>query len=75
MNIKGTFDIEVSSFPRLADKLITDKRRVLDKQSEIMLLRKVIDDNKDGLLRFGKMGKNADFVNDMYAAISQRRKI
>ncbi len=73
LNIKGTFDIEVSSFPRLADKLITDKRRVLDKQSEIMLLRKVIDDNKDGLLRFGKMGKNADFVNDMYAAISQIR--
>ena len=45
LNIKGTFDIEVSSFPRLANKLLQNKKRLLDKQSEIMLLRKVIDED------------------------------
>ncbi len=73
LDIKGTFDIEVSSFPRLANKLLQNKKRLLDKQAEIMLLRKVIDDNKDCLHCFGRIGKNADFANDMYAAISQIR--
>ncbi|MDE5755912.1 MAG: PD-(D/E)XK nuclease family protein [Clostridia bacterium] len=73
LNIKGTFDIEVSSFPRLANKLLQNKKRLLDKQSEVMLLRKVIDESKDDLLCFGKMGKSADFANDMYAVISQIR--
>ncbi|MDE6372288.1 MAG: exodeoxyribonuclease V subunit gamma, partial [Clostridia bacterium] len=73
LNIKGTFDIEVSSFPRLANKLLQNKKRLLDKQSEIMLLRKVIEESKDELLCFGKMGRSADFANDMYAVISQIR--
>ncbi len=73
LNIKGTFDIEVSSFPRLANKLLQNKKRLLDKQSEIMLLRKVIDEDKDDLLCFGKIGKSVDFANDMYAVISQIR--
>jgi len=73
LGIKGTFDIEVSSFSRLADKLLTDKRRILDKQSEIMLLRKVIEENKSQLLCFAKSGVGADFADDMYAAISQIR--
>lgn len=73
LDIKGTFDIEVSSFPRLANKLLQNKKRLLDKQAEIMLLRKVIDDSKDCLHCFGRIGKNADFANDMYAAISQIR--
>ncbi|MDE6870175.1 MAG: exodeoxyribonuclease V subunit gamma [Clostridia bacterium] len=73
LNIKGTFDIEVSSFPRLANKLLQNKKRLLDKQSEIMLLRKVIEESKDELLSFGKMGRSADFANDMYAVISQIR--
>lgn len=73
LELKGTFDIEVSSFPRLANKLLQNKKRLLDKQSEIMLLRKVIDDVKDELLCFGKVGRNAEFANDMYAAISQIR--
>lgn len=73
LNVKGTFDIEVSSFPRLANKLLQNKRRLLDKQAEIMLLRKVIDDNRDKLLCFGRVGKSVDFANDMYAVISQIR--
>lgn len=73
LNIKGTFDIEVSSFPRLANKLLQNKKKLLDKQSEIMLLRKVIEESKDELLCFGKMGRSAEFANDMYAVISQIR--
>lgn len=73
LNIKGTFDIEVTSFPRLANSLLKGSGRLLDKQSEIMLLRKVIDDNKSQLRCFARAGKSAQFANDMYAAISQIR--
>lgn len=73
LGIKGSFDIEVTSFVRLADKLLENDKKVLDKQSEVMLLRKVIEDNKKNLLCFANAARSVNFANDMYAAISQIR--
>lgn len=73
LGIKGSFDIEVTSFVRLADKLLENDKKVLDKQSEVMLLRKIIEDNKKQLLCFGRASNSVNFANDMYAAISQIR--
>lgn len=73
LNIKGSFDIEVTSFVRLANKLLENDKKVLDKQSEVMLLRKVIEENKKDLLCFAKSANGVNFANDMYAAISQIR--
>lgn len=73
LNIKGSFDIEVTSFVRLANKLLENDKKVLDKQSEVMLLRKVIEENKKNLLCFAKASNSVNFANDMYAAISQIR--
>ena len=46
LNLKGTFDIEVASFSRLADNAL-ERAGVgaLDSLSEVMLLRKVIEYN------------------------------
>lgn len=73
LNIKGSFDIEVTSFVRLANKLLENDKKVLDKQSEVMLLRKVIEENKKDLLCFANASNSVNFANDMYAAISQIR--
>lgn len=73
LGIKGSFDIEVTSFVRLADKLLENNKKVLDKQSEVMLLRKVIEENKKELLCFGRATAGINFAGDMYAAISQIR--
>ena len=73
LGIKGSFDIEVTSFVRLADKMLENDKKVLDKQSEVMLLRKVIEENKKQLLCFGRATASVSFAEDMYAAISQIR--
>lgn len=74
LGIRGSFELEVSSFSKLADRFLKRKAlRLLDKQSEIMLLRKVIEENKDGLVCFGRAIKQASFAEEMYAAISQIR--
>ena len=74
LGIRGSFELEVSSFSKLADRFLKRKAlRLLDKQSEIMLLRKVIEENKDSLVCFGRAIKQASFAEEMYAAISQIR--
>ena len=74
LGLRGSFELEVSSFSKLADRFLKRKAlRLLDKQSEIMLLRKVIEENKDSLVCFGRAIKQASFAEEMYAAISQIR--
>ncbi|MGN0797063.1 MAG: PD-(D/E)XK nuclease family protein [Christensenellales bacterium] len=74
LGLRGSFELEVSSFSKLADRFLKRKAlRLLDKQSEIMLLRKVIEENKDSLVCFGRAVKQAGFAEEMYAAISQIR--
>lgn len=70
----GTFDVEVVSFSRLADKVLGNRiYRLLDAQSEVMLLRKVIESCKDTLQCFASASNYTGFATEMYAAISQIR--
>lgn len=74
LGLRGSFELEVSSFSKLADRFLKRKAlRLLDKQAEIMLLRKVIEENKDSLVCFGRAVKQVGFAEEMYAAISQIR--
>ncbi len=71
----GSFDLEVASFSRLADKTLGNRiYRLLDAQSEVMLLRKVIEEQKDNLTCFASSAQFTGFASEMYAAISQIRK-
>lgn len=74
LNLTACFDIEVVSFSRLANKTMGAKMNdYLSAQGAVMLLRKVIEKNKDNLSCFRGAYNNADFANEIYAVISQIR--
>ena len=74
LGLKGTFDIEVASFSRLADNAM-ERAGVgaLDSLSEVMLLRRVIEGNKDKLQCFSRSSSREGFCSEMYAVLSQIR--
>lgn len=74
LGIESCFDIEVVSFSRLANKTMGTKMNdYLSAQGTVMLLRKVIEKNKDKLACFRGSYSNAEFANEIYAVISQIR--
>lgn len=74
LNLKGTFNIEVSSFVRLSSKrLPLGGKEFLTPQAEILLMRKVIEENKKDLRCYKSNVKTAGFASQMYAVISQLR--
>lgn len=74
LNLTACFDIEVVSFSRLANKTMGAKMNdYLSAQGAVMLLRKVIEKNKDKLSCFRGAYNNADFASEIYAVISQIR--
>lgn len=74
LSLKGTFDIEVASFSRLADNAMeSEGTGCLDSLSEVMLLRKVIERNRDKLKCFAGSAARAGFCSEMYAVLSQVR--
>lgn len=74
LDLKGTFDIEVGSFSRLADNALAKAGAgALDSLSEVMLLRKVIERNKERLTCFSRSCSRAGFCSEMYAVLSQIR--
>ncbi len=74
LDLTASFDIEVVSFSRLANKTMGAKMNdYLSAQGAVMLLRKVIEKNKDKLSCFRGAYNNADFASEIYAVISQIR--
>lgn len=74
LDLTACFDIEVVSFSRLANKNMGAKMNdYLSAQGAVMLLRKVIEKNKDKLSCFRGAYNNADFASEIYAVISQIR--
>ena len=74
LDLTACFDIEVVSFSRLANKAMGVKMNdYLSAQGAVMLLRKVIEKNKNKLSCFRGAYNNADFASEIYAVISQIR--
>lgn len=74
LDLTACFDVEVVSFSRLANKSMGSKMNdYLSAQGAVMLLRKVIEKNKDKLSCFRGAYNNADFASEIYAVISQIR--
>ncbi|MEG1608224.1 MAG: hypothetical protein RR348_00005, partial [Clostridia bacterium] len=73
LGLKGSFDIEVASFSRLANKSLMDKTRLIDMQTEMLLLRKIVEDSKAELLSFKNASGSIGFSTELGAVISQVR--
>lgn len=74
LGIAGSMDNEVVSFSRLAALLLGNRiAACLSPESAVMLLAKVIRENKDSLSCYSKVKDITAFSKDMYAAISEIR--
>ena len=73
LKIKGTFNIDVMSFERLADFYV-DRVRCLTPESSLMLMRKVIDEVKDEFICYtARSYDSIGFAHDMYAVVTAIR--
>lgn len=74
LEIDGTFNIDVMSFTRLANKLIgKDILKCLTPEGSVMLIGKVIGDLKDELEYYGKSALQEGFASELYAALTAIR--
>lgn len=67
------FDVEVASFSRLADKVVGRPQSMLNKQTCIILMHRVIIEVADKLECYGKAAKMRGFAREMYAVITNIR--
>ena len=74
LGIESTFGIEVMSFTRLASKLIgSDIKKCLTPEGSVMLIGKVIADNRDKLCYYQKVALQEGFASELYAALTAVR--
>lgn len=67
------FDVEVASFSRLADKVVGRAQNMLNKQTCIILMHRVIIEVADKLECYGKAAKMRGFAREMYAVVTNIR--
>lgn len=72
---KGTMNIDILSFERLAKRIFEEAGRntlkVLDDTGKCLILRKIIEENKEQLSVFGSKVKMAGFIDEMKSVISE----
>lgn len=67
------FDVEVASFSRLADKVVGRAQNMLNKQTCLILMHRVIIEVADKLESYGRAAKMRGFAREMYAVITNIR--
>ena len=74
LELEGSFDIEVTTFARLAQSILKHKaKKCLSKEGAVLLLRNVIARNKDKLLHYGAVANNPRFAHEIFAVIASIR--
>ena len=74
LGLGAAFNVSVASFTRLAEKTIgREIERCLTPQGAVMLLAKVIDENRDKLARYGRAAGAPGFAEEFYAALTALR--
>lgn len=74
LDIESSFGIEVMSFTRLAGKLVGNKiKKCLTPEGSVMLISKVITDNRYKLKYYGKVAIKEGFASELYAALTALR--
>ena len=72
LKVEGAFDIDVVSFERLADKLLP-RVACLTPESAVMLLRRVVDENKSKFKCYRNSSGSTGFAHEMYAVMTAIR--
>ena len=70
LNIDSCCDIDILTLSRLAQKVI-GRKKVLDKTTATLLVQKIILENQDKFLCFGKALKDSSFATTIYETINQ----
>ena len=74
LDIEGTVDIDVCSFRNIADNILgREAINTLNQQTETMLIRKVIEDNKEALTYFKNSAKYPGFASEMIGLLTTLR--
>ena len=74
LGLGAAFNVSVASFTRLAEKTIgREIERCLTPQGAVMLLAKVIDENRGKLARYGRAAGAPGFAEEFYAALTALR--
>lgn len=72
---RGTMDIDILSFDRLAKRVFEEaglnSLKVLDDTGKCLIIRKIIEENKNKLSVFGSKAKMAGFIDEMKSMISE----
>lgn len=72
LNLESTFNIDVMSFNRLAYKILSGKDiEVMSKRKGIMIVNKLLIENKDNLQSFNKLYSSNGLAENVYETIMQ----
>lgn len=70
----AVFNVSVTSFTRLAEKSVGKRiKKCLTPQGSVMLLAKVIEENRGRLTFYAKAARSAGFAEEFYAALTALR--
>ena len=71
----GTMDIDILSFDRLAKRIFDEAGKstfsVLDDTGKCLIIRKIIEENKDSLVVFGQKAGMSGFINEVKSIVSE----
>ena len=74
LGLSSVFNVSVTSFTRLAEKSMGAKiKKCLTPQGSVMLLAKVIEENRGGLVYYSKAARANGFAEEIYAALTALR--
>lgn len=74
LGLDAVFNVSVTSFTRLAEKTIGRRiRKCLTPQGSVLLLAKVIDENRGALRYYARAARSTGFAEEFYAALTAVR--
>lgn len=71
LNIKGAFNLSVVTFNTMASSFIEDEKPTLSSLGGVLLVKKILNNNKQNLVCFGKTVNNLNFAKILYKTIQQ----
>ena len=74
LNIGASFNVEVLSFSKLANIVLSEKLQnlnIINKQISILIISEIIDENKDKLLYFKNIDNIMGIYSDLFNLIAQ----